>query len=584
MKGFYIYEESLNQLRKEATVACFKLGDISHIFNTKLEPNAMVSAEVEITASVGNTITKATTNEDDTYDFETGALIALMKMCGVEKVVRAFNEVFPKERYNTYVAKLEGKLHELKKDFDKLGDRNKYLIEDINKKLEYIKEKDEENKRLEASNCAKGILNGKLLKDYNTAQNAYEVMVEKSADLMDKVKKLEEENEKLQHDYNLCLNSENALKYTVDSLNKSVDKLNKAIEGYKNDLYNTAKRCKELERAYKASNDDEAKLVEYYQREIKKFEEENEKLKGIIDELFESEQHTKTELGRLYFEKHRLEEENEKLKLDCEKLQHGYNDMIFCGGRQNGKQYTFLVDLFKKIDQKKVDAAYKEAYNTTLPVWQKEVFNHINQLTVDSLIEQSRAFTRKCVDEWLYKPPTKREEMWDKIFELHKESDVIIKVKKEDVDTFLHELENKNPEITWLSTVKLFETKYTIKNIYEELKTCDVIYFRLSYLNTLSYSSDSHIYPYRGLKCIDYLPPMRWDLFKKGRLAVKVDYDNYKEFYEACEKELGKRPVTAVFTEDFTVSICKKDGLFEIFTVEDQKKTGRKIVDWEDVR
>lgn len=26
------------------------------------------------------------------------------------------------------------------------------------------------------------------------------------------------------------------------------------------------------------------------------------------------------------------------------------------------------------------------------------------------------------------------------------------------------------------------------------------------------------------------------------------------------------------------------DGLFEIFTIEDQKKTGRKIVNWEDVR
>jgi hypothetical protein len=31
-------------------------------------------------------------SKDDTYDFETGALIALMKMCGVDKVVRACNE------------------------------------------------------------------------------------------------------------------------------------------------------------------------------------------------------------------------------------------------------------------------------------------------------------------------------------------------------------------------------------------------------------------------------------------------------------------------------------------------------------
>lgn len=441
--------------------------------------NCVISDYPEATFSgVINRVTGARCNKDDTYDFETGALIALMKLCGVEKVVRAFNEAFPKETHNTYITKFERELNSLKKDFDKvrdlkdfykknyedvkehygkLGDRNKYLIEDINKKLEYIKEKDEEI---------------------------------------------------------------------------------------------------------------------------------------------------------------------EKLKLDCEKLQHGYidTDMIFCGGRQNGKQYTALVGLFKKIDQKKVDEAYKEAYNTTLPVWQKEVLRQayeirkeskentelprtldingvkyrktlqikdygeqISKLTVDSLIEENRAFTRKCVDEWLYKIPTKREEMWGKIFALHKESDVIIEVKKEDVNTFLHEIEDKFPEITWGSGVKIFETKYTIKDVYFELKSHDVIYFRLSRATKLTYTSDPHIYRYRDLEHISYLPPMRWDLFKKGRLAVKVNYDNYKEFYEACEKELGKIP-SCMFTGDFTVSICKKDGYFEIFTIEDQKKTGRKIVDWESVK
>lgn len=40
-------------------------------------------------------------------------------------------------------------------------------------------------------------------------------------------------------------------------------------------------RINELERAYKASNDDKAKLVEYYQREIKKLEAENEELDNM---------------------------------------------------------------------------------------------------------------------------------------------------------------------------------------------------------------------------------------------------------------------------------------------------------------
>jgi cell division protein FtsB len=382
------------------------------------------------------------------------------------------------------------------------------------------------------------------------------------------------------------------LKYTVDSLNKSVDKLNKAIVGYKNDLYNTAKRCNELERAYKASNDDKAKLVEYYQREIKK-----------------------------------LEAENEKLKTDCEKLQHGYNDMIFCGGRSCGKQYKGLVDLFKKIDQKKVDAAYKEAYNTTLPVWQKEFLNQmygiykeskektelprtldingtvyrksiqikdfgeqINKLTVDSLIEKNRAFTRKCVDEWLYKIPTKREEMWENILKLHKTNDVIIEVKKEGVSTFLHEIENRIPEITWASGNKIFEAKGTIKDIYEELKSHNRIYFRLHINNLLSYSSDLNTYLFINLGIVSYLPPMRWDLFKKGRIAVKVNKENYAEYCSRMFSHFDKIGVHA-FNYDckFGYFIFNKDTNYieRILSSDngDAKEINRhKVIDWEDVR
>ena len=138
---------------------------------------------------------------DDTYDFETGALIALMKMCGRDKVIKACDELYKDDNY-------------------------KNALQEV---------------------------------------------------------------------------TENALKCSVEYLNKTVDKLSHAIDNYKNDLYKVTKRCRELE------------------------------------------------------------EENEKLKLDCEMLQHGYNDMMFCGGRQNGKQYTFLVDLFKKLDQMIVDDAYKGA-------------------------------------------------------------------------------------------------------------------------------------------------------------------------------------------------------------------------------
>jgi len=38
------------------------------------------------------------------------------------------------------------------------------------------------------------------------------------------------------------------------------------------------------------------------------------------------------------------------------------------GGRRNGKEVDTLVDLFKKIDKKKVQAAYRKAYNESL-IW-----------------------------------------------------------------------------------------------------------------------------------------------------------------------------------------------------------------------
>lgn len=282
-----------------------------------------------------------------------------------------------------------------------------------------------------------------------------------------------------------------------------------------------------------------------------------------------------------------LEEENEKLK-------HGYNDSytMFCGGRQNGKQYTALVNMFKKIDKKKVQEAYKEAYGDRV-IWctsQPSIRD-----TLNSLIEESRAFTRKCVDELLYKIPTKREEMWVRIFKLHKTNDVIIKVKKEDVNTFLHEIENKIPEITWLSTVKIFETKYTIKDIYEELKTCDVIYFRLSKETKLTYSSDSHIYPYSDLVQLTYLPPMRWDLFKKGRIVVGCTEEEVPEFREKVVREFG-----SIRMEKYSIENLRCNGPIRVYFhynkdtnwlkpllvsgVPRAKVNNHKVVYWEDVR
>jgi hypothetical protein len=68
---------------------------------------------------------------EDNYDFETGALIALMKMCGVDKVVRACNEAFSEDTFKTYATIYERELNEFKKENDSLKEEIKHLKEKL---------------------------------------------------------------------------------------------------------------------------------------------------------------------------------------------------------------------------------------------------------------------------------------------------------------------------------------------------------------------------------------------------------------------------------------------------------------------
>lgn len=231
MKGFIIYEDFITNVK--SIVNCGRLSPSCYTcrLGTNDLPEASVSGGLLET-------TTAICKGNDKYDFEVGALIALMKMCGVDKVVRACNEAFSEDTFKTYAIKYERELNELKKE--------KHRLEE-----EYIK----------------------LREEYD---NSYI------------------ENEKLQHDYDLCKNSENALKGTVDYLNKSIAKLNTAIYGYKEDLNKVTKRCTELEAKESILNKQE--------KTIKKREEEMS---------------------------------------------------VYFGGRGCGKQHKALVELFKKLDQKK---------------------------------------------------------------------------------------------------------------------------------------------------------------------------------------------------------------------------------------
>lgn len=476
MKGIIINEGS-PLLENKYVNACYIKNGALHVSMTLGEGISYdLSGEKDKSAS-------ACCSKKDTYDFETGALIALMKMCGKEKALKAVKELyFLKEPRGADLDGdvLESKVEYMVKENERLKEKvddlyayNKGLIEEIDQKnheiisLKALKisnealKKDnesfrktceklkEENERLNKSICAKGVLNGKLLKDYNAAQSAYEIMVEKSADLMDAIKK--------------------------------------------------------------------------------------------------------------------LEEENEKLKLDCEKLQHGYidTDMIICGGRACGKQYKALVNLFKKLPQDKIEAAYREVYNTELPAWKKEFLNQMY-----GIYKESR--------EKAELPITKREKMWDYIL---KEGRTPVYVERKDVHDFLEECQIAG--IKWQSGKMPLETAP-----FNMSERNDGMYFFVMTSRTpngfrhvmtwwvTAYNEDSK-------KTINYLPPMRWDLFEKGRLVVKVDYHNFADFYNKCEAEIGRKP-RDIYTGTFTVYY--KNGIFFIRPYKDVIPYAKKIVNWEDVR
>ena len=86
---------------------------------------------------------------------------------------------------------------------------------------------------------------------------------------------------------------------------------------------------------------------------------------------------------------------------------------------------------------------------------------------------------------------------------------------------------------------------------------------------------------YKECTLVDYLPPMRWDLFKKGKLVVKVDADNYEDFYNKCEKEIGRKPHYS-YKGTFTVYYSK--GTFHTRPYKDDIPYAKKVVNWEDVR
>lgn len=463
MKGYIIFENF------DKLIDCKEILDGDYTCMISDYPNGTFSGVI-------NRATEARCNKEDTYDFETGALIALMKMCGFDKSYKAIEEAF---KYNSYDAKKNKELNILKRDNDKVKDLdvkeyyNKLSEENINLKKE--KEQIIVAKNILYNNLEKE--NEKLKKRINELESYNAKLEERIAAEQRGGYKFLKDMEKLQHEYDLCKNSENALKCSVDYLNKSIAKLNTAIYGYKQDLNKVAERCKELE------------------------------------------------------------EENEKLKLDCEKLQHGYNDMIFCG-------------------------------------------EQINKFTVDSLIEESRAFTRKCIDEWLYKVPTKREEMWENILACGDcEHSKYVKVKKKDLEMFAKECNKK----------KIFSIIGCEFNPQTYWSDDDSYIFQIFRKPAGFICAKMVVFVYKDT-IIDYLPPMRWDLFKKGRIVVGVRKEHYDEFILNATEHIDSFNKHNPY-DDFNYSffIYNKDSKFIEAIGRSQFRqlkviNNHKVVYWEDVK
>lgn len=480
MKGIIIYENDLRAIN------AVKLKNASFCYESIEDDKTDTLQGTPVTCESANC------NKSDTYDFETGALIALMKMCGSDKVVRACNEAFS----------YETDIKVLRKDNNNLREANKGLQEEVKR----LKGESESHWKKYQRNIQK---KQDRINELNNIEEEY-------IKLREEYDSLFEENEKLQHEYNLCKNSENALKITTQLQNKSIEKLTKAIDGYKNDLYKVAKRCEELE--------------------IKE--------------------------STLNKQQEQLDKREEKIS-------------VYFGGRGCGKQYKALVELFKKLPKDKVQAAYVTAYKESL-IWCTSQPSIRDQL--DSLLESSK-YAIPTVDKWLYKIPTKREEMWNDILTCGDcEHSKYVKVKREDLETFAKECNEK----------KIFSVTG-----YE--------------LNPQFYWSDDDSYTFQifrkpaGFICaksvcnvfkdtiVDYLPPMRWDLFKKGRIVVGIKNNNeLVEFRKEVERNTGIKNIPMCPTKlCLFYSFDKDDYKIILVTIGEPniaKINNHKVVYWEDVR
>ena len=288
---------------------------------------------------------------------------------------------------------------------------------------------------------------------------------------------------------------------------------------------------------------------------IKRLEEENERLCEKIERF--------DRMLRICRDNNKsLTAENEKLKLDCEKLKKGYSAGL---GR--------LVNI-NGVNYRECDEKGRVVWMTSQP----ESFSFFaNYIDTDAL-EALRV--------------SKREKMWDDIL---KEGRTPVYVKREDIHDFLEECQVVG--IKWSSGKMPLETMpFHMSEGY-----AGVYFFIMTSLDISKTKRGAkefrHVMswwctadPAEVEAAIHYIRPMRWDLFEKGRIVVKVNKENHSEFCSRVFSHFTKVGISSfnrackfgylAFNKDtqYVESVLSSD-------CDDIKEINRrKVVDWEDVR
>ena len=172
--------------------------------------------------------------------------------------------------------------------------------------------------------------------------------------------------------------------------------------------------------------------------------------------------------------------------------------------------------------------------------------------------------------------------MWGQILGDRKYGESLgVKVEKAFINDFLSEAEENG--LVWANGGE----KTTEWDKWESWRRHDYIVFRVwtwGKTKELTWGNPS------DEKTINYLPPMRWDLFKKGRIFVGVRRDQYNDFRDEITRQFGLTNQHKPY-EDFNYTFYmydKKANFIEALGRSQFREiktiNGHKVVYWEDVR